>query len=133
MKVNKAKRIVLSVLSMLIAVVMITPAMYAVEPRYQDLRVAHCDLTIDEGIARCYLYVDGISLYNRYDVRLVLYQDEEDYAEWEASGTMMVNINETCYVTQDHEYYLGFHIKVYDPDGNFIEQIIDYTTPYYYE
>ncbi len=132
MKINSAKRILSVALSLLFVVVTFAPAVYAVEPRYIDLTSAYCDLNIVNGTAECVARAFGRTRDNIYHITMVLYQDDEDYASWEAQDTLSVEMNETCYVTRDHEYYVGIYIAVYDPNGNFIEDAVAYTGTYYY-
>ena len=127
------KRICAAVLCLIVMVSAISPAVYAVQPRYEDIIITGVDLEIVNGVAKCSVWVDGHSHYNEYRVKMVLYQDDEDYAEWSYTGISSVHETEYCYVTSGHEYYVGTHIKVYDPNGNFIEETVNYTNePLYY-
>ncbi len=120
------------VLSIFLAIAMFTPIVYAAEPRYTDLVSAYCDLNIVGGTAECVARAIGRTRDNIYRITMVLYQDDNDYASWEAQDLLSVELNETCYVTRDHEYYVGIYVAVYDPNGNFIEDAIAYTGTYYY-
>ena len=133
MRASIIKRVASAFLSLMVVMMIIATDAYAVEQRYIDLFTAECHLDINQGVACCRSKAVGYRNDYVYTIHMVLYQDDEDYAEWDSSGISIVQMNETCYVTHGHEYYVGIHIKVYDPDGNFIEQAIDYTTPYYYE
>ena len=127
------KRICAVVLCLIVMVSAMSPAVYAVQPRYQDIIMIDLLFDIIDGVAVCEVLAEGCSFYNEYRVNMVLYQDEDDLASWSYTGIFRVDATEYCNVTRGHEYYLGIHVRVYDPDGNFIEQVIDYTAPYYYQ
>ena len=126
------KKICAVVLCLVVMVSEMSPAVYAVEPRYEDIIIILV-LDIDDGVAACTMQAEGRSFYNEYRVNMVLYQDDDDLASWSYTGICSVDATEYCNVTRGHEYYLGIHVKVYDPNGNFIEQVIDYTPIYDYQ
>ena len=121
-----------SVLCLLVVFNVVVIFSYAVEPRYVDIGFAECHINISNSVAECKVKVIGQSVSNTYRVTMVLYQDDNDYATWTYEGISLINETETCYVTRDHEYYVGIYIAVYDPNGNFIEDAIAYTGTYYY-
>ena len=132
MKTNSIKCIVavMMCLTMLASVMM--PAAYAAEPRYDDIATADCHIYIDNSVAECRVSAISEGVTNVYHITMVLYQDDDDYATWNYTGTSIIKGREYCYVTSGHEYYVGVHIRVYDPAGNFIEQLILYTDVVYY-
>ena len=129
---GRVNRTLVAALVLTIIAVLNISAVYAAEPRYVDIALAGCDLDISNSIAECTGWVDGRSLNNEFRITMVLYQDDNDYATWENCDIGRARLNETCYVTRDHEYYVGIYIAVYDPNGNFIEDAIAYTGTYYY-
>ena len=132
MKTNSIKCIVAVMMCLTIVASVMTPAAYAVEPRYDDIATADCHIYISNSVATCKVKAISEGEIDVYDVTMVLYQDDDDYATWNYTGTSVINRTETCYVTSGHEYYVGVHIRVYDPEGNFIEQLIMYTDVVYY-
>lgn len=132
MRKNSIKRVVAAMLVMAVMMAAAVPA-YAVQPRYADIWTIDCRLGVSDNVAQCYAKVIGESDYHTYTIHMVLYQDDEDYAEWDVSGVWLAETTEYCYVTRGHEYYIGVHVKAYDEDGNFIEQAIAYTNTYNYQ
>jgi len=129
---NNIKRVMAVALAVAIIMAATVPA-YAVQPRYEDILLIDLLFDIVDGVAVCTVAAEGRSYYNEYRVNMVLYQDDDDLASWSYTGICSVDATEYCNVTRGHEYYLGIHVKVYDPNGNFIEQVIDYTPIYDYQ
>lgn len=119
-------------LCLIIVVSIMITSVYAVDTRYKEILCVDCDFTISNGVAECIVWAECASLNKEIRVTMVLYQDDNDYATWTYSELFSVDAVETCYVTQGHEYYLGIYVAVYDPNGNFIEDVIAYTDTYYY-
>ena len=131
MKTNSIKRIVAMMMCLTIIASVMMSAAYAAEPRYDDIATADCHIYISNSVATCKVKAISEGEINVYHITMVLYQDDDDYATWNYTGTSVINRTETCYVTSGHEYYVGVHIRVYDPAGNFIEQVIGYTDGVY--
>ena len=129
---SRIKCAVAMVLSLAFMLAGIMPDVYAVEPRYTYIYRVDCHLDVYDGVAQCRSKVVGESDDHIYEIHMVLYQDDEDYAEWDASGRSVVALNQTYYVTIGHEYYVGVHVKVYDLNGNFVEQAVLYSGTYEY-
>ena len=132
MKTNSLKRIFAFVCSLVFVLSSLTSAVCAATPRYKDILFVDCGMDITNSIAECRIWAVGKALNNEYRVTMVLYQDDNDFATWTYSEIGEVDAVETCYVTQGHEYYVGIYVAVYDPNGNFIEDVIAYTGTYYY-
>ncbi len=131
MRISNIKRFMAVILALTVILSAALPA-YAVQPRYADVYSVDCTFGVTNGIAQCYSKVIGESIDHTYTIRMMLYQDDNDYAWWDASGIWKASITQTCYVTRGHEYFIGVHVKAYDENGNFIEEVIAYTDPYYY-
>ena len=131
MRVNNIKRILAAALAVAVIMAMAVPA-YAVQPRYAEIYSIDCSVDINNNIAECFVKVIGIRSDYTYTVRMMLYQDDQDYDWWDGSGLDVVNMTRTCYVTRGYDYYVGVHVKVYDTNGNLVEQAIAYSETYEY-
>lgn len=125
-------------LSMLLALCCITATLStatatAIEPRYTGLFGAAVSLDIASGGKSTPAV--AVTLRNGYtaDVTLTLQRSSNGYSwssvkEWSDSGSTLVSIEKTYYVTSGYDYRSKCTVIVYDSNGSIVDNVTKYSS-----
>ena len=100
-----------------------------ISPRFTHISTISFDLTIDEstGNASCSAYCYTVEYYTvEVECKLQIYTNYTwyDLRTWTASGTRYASISKTWVVSSGYPYRAHVTFRVYDTQGNLLEEVI---------